>query len=68
MYNMNGGKTAGAHAEGGVVAYFKVCGTCGWKYCQNREKKKLGLGNQCLGSDFYMRHPEKKEIWPHYKF
>jgi hypothetical protein len=31
-------------------------------------KKKLGLGSQCLGSDFNMRHPEKEEIWPHKKF
>jgi hypothetical protein len=54
--------------EGGVVAYFKVCGTVMGGSTDKTAKKKLGLGSQCLGSDFNMRHPEKEEIWPLKKF
>ena len=49
------------------MACFKVRGTVmgGSTDVTAKEKKKLGLGSQCLGSDCNMRHPEKEEVWPY---
>jgi hypothetical protein len=59
---VNGGKTAWDAFGGGSRGLFQGL----WHLwvevlTKPRGEKKLGLGSQCLGSDFNMRHPEKQK-------